>query len=85
MQMVVVAIYDNAAGVYARPVFVGSKGLAVRSFQDECRRPGEDNPMHKHPEDFKLFMLGTFDDVAGSFQATESGRPVLLFNGSDCK
>jgi len=85
MQMVVVSIFDIAAGVYSRPVFVGSKGLAVRSFQDECRRVAPDggNAMNSHPEDFNLFLLGTFDDVTGKF--CNEDLPALLFRGSDCK
>lgn len=88
MEMIVVSIFDVAAGVYSRPVFCGTKGLAVRSFQDECRRAGTGDQlgdMQRHPEDFRLFLLGTFDDVQGRFLPVDSGQPVLLFNGSDCK
>lgn len=88
MEMTVVSVFDVAAGVYGRPAFCASKGVAVRSFQDECRRPGsEDRPndMHRHPEDFILYLLGTYDDNLGQFAAADSGKPVLLFKGSDCK
>lgn len=85
MEMIVVSVFDVAAGVYSRPSFMGSKGLAVRSFQDECRRVAPDNQLNAHPEDFNLFLLGSFDDVLGQFKAADSGQPVLLFKGSDCK
>lgn len=81
MHMVVCSVFDVAAGVFARPFFVASKGLAVRSFQDEVARVAEDNPMYKHPADFRLFYLGTFDDNSGMFNGVVA--PELLFNGSD--
>jgi len=81
MDMQVCAIFDVAAGVYSRPFFCGSKGLAVRMFQDEVGRDAADNPMFKHPQDFRLFYLGTFDDNSGVFNGVKV--PELLFNGSD--
>ena len=81
MKYIVVAVFDAAAGAYARPAFVGSKGIAVRSFQDEVRREAPDNQMHSHPMDFVLYFLGFYDDILGSF---ECGVPVILLRGSDC-
>lgn len=82
MEMIVVAVMDKMAGCYGRPIFVASKGLAVRSFQDEVKRDGADNPMFKHPGDFDLFYLGTFDDNTGFFNGVT--HPTILFKGSDC-
>lgn len=83
MDMVVVAIYDAAAAAFSRPVFVASRGLAVRSFQDECRRVAPDNMLNSHPEDFVLHLLGTFDDSNGQFHL--QAQPEVLFHGRDCK
>lgn len=86
MQMIVCSVFDVAAGVYSRPFFVASKGLAIRSFQDEVSRKADDNPMSAHPADFKLFYLGTFDDLTGKFTGVGFdgvGQPELLLNGSD--
>jgi len=88
MDMTVVSIFDVCAGVYSRPVFCQSKGIAMRSFQDECRRVGPDgqlSDMQRHPEDFNLYLLGTFDDSLGKFSPADSGQPVLLLKGSDVK
>lgn len=67
MDLVLCSVFDAAADAYARPMFVPSRGLAVRSFTDEVNRASPDNIMHQHPEDFSLFCLGTFDDCTGKF------------------
>lgn len=67
----VVAIRDQAASVYSRPFFVPTVGMAMRSFQDECNRQSDDNELWKHPEDFTLWQLGSFDDNTGRFSNLE--------------
>lgn len=67
MDLVLCSVFDASADAYARPMFVPSRGLAVRSFTDEVNRAAPDNIMHQHPEDFSLFCLGTFDDGTGKF------------------
>lgn len=67
MNYVVLSVYDRAAATYGRPLFAAAVGAAMRSFQDEVNRPAEDNPMYKHPGDFDLVELGTFDDQTGKF------------------
>lgn len=66
-KMVICSVWDSAIGSYGRPFFVPSRGVAMRSFQDEVRRKADDNPMNAHPEDFELFYLAEFDDQTGLF------------------
>jgi len=66
-KLVICAVYDSAIGAFGRPFFVPSRGVAMRSFKDECKRVAEDNPMNAHPEDFELFYLAEFDDGTGLF------------------
>lgn len=61
----VVAIRDRAADVFGQPVFVSSIGGAIRSFGDEVNNP--ESQIHKHPGDFDLYELGTFDDNTAQF------------------
>ncbi|AXH74735.1 MAG: nonstructural protein [Microviridae sp.] len=63
----VCAVYDSAAGCYGRPWFVPAKGLAIRSFVDEIRRPAPDNPLNAHPDDFALWLIAEYDDNVGAF------------------
>lgn len=65
MEMVICAVLDTAAGVFGRPMFVRSKGEALRVVQDEVNRASDENPLNRHSADFRLFFLGTFDDNSG--------------------
>lgn len=81
MILSVVSVYDSAAGAYNRPFYVPSTGLAVRSFRDEVNRNAEDNSMFRHPGDYTLELLGTFDDSSGLLtpcQGTTLARAIDL-------
>jgi len=67
MRLIMCAVRDRAADAYARPMFVPSVGIAIRSFSDEVNRVAEDNPMNKHSDDFDLFELGEYDDETAKF------------------
>ena len=70
MKLLVFAVRDSAVGAYNRPFFLQSRGVAVRSFSDEVNNP--ESPMHKHPSDYELFVLGTWDEDSAHF---EVGNP----------
>lgn len=80
MKLVIVSVFDRAAQAYGRPVFVHTRGLAVRSFRDEVTRSAADNDMFKHAEDYDLYVLGEFDDATGIM----SGAPEMIIRGKDC-
>lgn len=65
------AVFDNAAQAFNRPFFVQARGMAVRSFADECRRAAADNPMYAHPQDFSLFFVGFYDERQGRLEGLE--------------
>lgn len=81
MKLQVVAIKDNAAQLFGRPIFVPALGVANRQFSDEVNRAAEDNQYYKHPEDFDLYQLGTFDDETGAFDLL--AFPKVLARGKD--
>ena len=62
--LVFYAIYDSAVGAYMRPYVMQSDGQALRTFIDEVAR--EDSEIGKHPEDYSLFRLGSFDVEKGT-------------------
>jgi len=82
MILEIVSIYDQAIGAYSRPVFVQSTGVAIRSFSDEVNREDQNNEMKRHPADFSLFHLGSFDDSTGLFVNIEP-LPALLVQASN--
>jgi hypothetical protein len=65
--MVICSVFDSVSGLYARPAFVASKGVARRMFSDEVNRMDKDNALNGHSEDFGLYYLGVFDDETGLF------------------
>ena len=69
MRMNVYTIYDVAAGVYLRPFFHHSDGAATRVFKDMVMDGEHD--IGRHPEDYSLYRIGTYDDNKGSLAAEE--------------
>lgn len=73
------SVYDVKSDTYSAPFFKGTVGLALRDFadlvSDKSTTPG------RHPEDFKLVELGSFDDSNG--QLTSHDVPVGLGFGTD--
>lgn len=61
------SIHDIQADVYSPPFFMRSVGEATRAFKDLVNNP-ETTP-GKHPTAFRLVVLGSFDDTAGSLIA----------------
>lgn len=81
MLQYVVSVKDRAAEIFNRPFFVPHRNVAVRDFTDEVNRSAPDNQLNKHPDDFDLYVLGTFDDNTGQFKMEET--PVVLVRAKD--
>lgn len=75
MEHVIVAVRDSKSELFSAPMFFRSKGEAVRAFGDEVNNPG--GVFYKHPEDYCMYHLGTYDDTAGLLQPLALG-PVSL-------
>jgi hypothetical protein len=83
MKLVLCSVKDRAADAYARPMFVPSTGVAIRSFSDEINRADAENQLYNHPDDFDLYEFGEFDDNNGQFNLYE--QPKLLSLGKQVK
>lgn len=81
MEMCIVAVRDNRVEAYMQPTFVHHKGAAIRAFLDHCRDDKSD--FIRHPEDFDLYFLGSFDDKKGGFLPPPSGEPERLCRAID--
>lgn len=62
--MKVFSVYDLKACAYLQPFFSGNAGSAIRAFEDAVEDPK--SPIAKHPSDYQLFELGTWDDNSGA-------------------
>lgn len=75
------AIRDTKADAYMQPFFCATNGMAVRAFKDGVN--DDKSPFFKHPEDYVLFELGTYDDSSGVLSSLSS--PVSLGVGIEYK
>lgn len=67
MMQKVFAVYDQKSEAYMRPFFMNTKGQAIRAFADELE--SENSQLAKHPEDYTLFEIGSYDDSRGHLEA----------------
>jgi len=73
MKLQVFGVFDQKVGAYGHPFFGVAIGQALRQFGDWVQ--DSNTPLHRHPEDYRLFHVGTFDDQTGELEAF---RPVFL-------
>lgn len=78
MQYLMFSVYDRAAQAFGRPIFALSENATIRDFRDEINRQAQDNTMNRHPGDFELVYLGTFDDQGGGFDISAGPRIAAL-------
>lgn len=76
MLQVIVSVKDTAAQAFGRPLFVPAIAVAVRSFRDEVNRKDSTDDLARHPEDFELYELGSFDDSTGIIELVNPPRLV---------
>jgi len=65
MQTNVFSVFDSKAGSYAQPFYSPTIGSAIRAFIGAISDPN--TMLSKHPSDFSLMHLGSFDDDTGLF------------------
>lgn len=82
MKLFVFAVRDRASDQFGNPMFLISRGQAIRSFSDEVNRSEANNMLFAHPEDFDLYELGEYDTSVGLFQ---TGTPKQVAVGKDLK
>ena len=79
MKLHVFAIYDIAAAAFMPPFYYPTKLQAIRAFTNLVN--DHQSPVSQHPKDYRLFMLGEFNDEAGQFKNLD--QPELLTNAPD--
>lgn len=64
------SVYDEKTELFAQPFPSGTQESALRSFGDALVDSG--SLLFKHPEDFSLYHVGSFDDNTGVFEQFSS-------------
>lgn len=70
-------IYDQKAAAYIPPFFMHTSGMAARIFTDMVN--DEQHQFSKHPEDYTLFKLGSFNDANAEIILEHT--PITMHNG----
>lgn len=78
MILYVMTVRDRSADVFGQPSFHLSQGGAARAFADEVNRAAPDNVMYRHPEDFDLFLLGSYDDSTAAFDMAPVPKQIAV-------
>lgn len=71
MKLVAFAIFDVKAGVYSPPFFARSAAEGTRLFWDLVNDP--QTPFQKHPDDYRLFKIGIFDQATAEWTKPANG------------
>lgn len=88
MKYKVYSIYDVQAEIFQRPIFAVAEGEALRAFIDIAG--SAEHAISKHPADYSLFYVGTWNDSNGEMiddvskcvltgiEAYQQGRQINL-------
>jgi len=63
MKMIAFSVYDSKSEVYMLPFFSNSTASGLRLFSDATNEPK--SVFYRHPGDYTLFEIGTYDDNKG--------------------
>lgn len=72
MKLEMYSVFDAAVGAYNRPLFMRSRGEALRSFADAVAK--EENGFLAHAEHYSFWLVGEFDDSTGVVLSVEPVR-----------
>lgn len=76
MHHIIVAVRDRQLNAFLRPFTAATRGQAIRAFSDEVNRP--DSDLAKHPADYELYELGTFEETSGKLLPNEQPQQLAL-------
>lgn len=81
MKVRVFSVYDEKSKAFGELGCCIHDGQAMRSFGDQISNP--QSPLSKHPDDYKLYCLGEYDDNSGALVSFP--QPEFLVAGSTFK
>lgn len=75
MKLNAYSIYDNKSLRYHAPFFMNTDGEAVRALTDLANDPN--TTIGKHPGDYVLYYIGTYDDNSGQLHSEAPLRHIM--------
>ena len=76
MKHIIFSIFDSATGLYQPPFYDRAEGQAIRNFMQAAE--DSNSMLAKHPQDFTLMKLGTFDDTTSKFDLAPT--PIRVYS-----
>ncbi len=70
------SVYDSKTAAYLPPFYMATKPAAIRAISDAMA--DENHAFAKHPEDYSLFFLGTYDDTHAKFALEETPQALCV-------
>lgn len=64
MKYILCSIHDRSVNAYQPVYTVRAEGEAIRNFMDAIASE-QSGALHKHPDDFDLYVVGSFNDDSG--------------------
>jgi hypothetical protein len=74
MKLYTFSVMDLKAETFMPPFFMHNEKLAERAFGDAANE-GE-HMFSKHPEDYALYCIGTWDDDTGQFENYQTPKSL---------
>lgn len=65
MNYILFVIKDRSVDAYVNLHCVRAEGQAIRQFQDAINDQQTGGSIHKHPDDYDLYRVGTYNDETG--------------------
>lgn len=72
MKLNIYALFDSQIAAFAQPYFSPTNGSALRAFSDHVN--DKNSPVNKHPGDYSVYQLGSYDDQTGEIQPVKPAR-----------
>lgn len=81
MKLRLYSIFDEKAKAFGSPFYMQTDGMALRLFSDQVSDHSRPSMLADHPEDFRLYRIGEFEDESG--EVVSENQPYFLANGID--
>lgn len=78
MRFTIVALRDIKANYWHPPIFVRNTMVTLRNLSDEINTPEKKEDWQRHPEDFELYELGSWDSEQGDFDIANPKQICVL-------
>lgn len=75
MELKVFTVRDSKAEFFSPPFFNKTHGEAERNFRTLAN--DQNSMINKHPEDYDLYFVGTFDDSTGKMTTHDTPQHVV--------